>query len=67
MVTLDNVAQGRDVKFSLPEALRIKQEARASRAAKPIAEKLRTLERLRERARTIKAARVPPSAIRPPT
>lgn len=65
MVPLDDVPQGRDVKFSLPEALRIKQEARASRAAQPIAEKLRTLERLRERARTIKAARVPTSAVRP--
>ena len=51
--------------FSLPEALRIKREARERRAAKPVAEKLRTLERLRDRDRAIRAARTPPSTIGP--
>lgn len=44
------------MKFTMSEALRAKREARASEAAKPIAEKLRTLERLRDRDRAIKGA-----------
>ena len=46
------------MKFNLSEALRIKRAARARTAAQPVAEKLRMLERLRERDQTIKGARV---------
>lgn len=65
MVALDDVPRGPELNFSLDAALRIKREARASRAAKPVAEKLRTLERLRDRARTIRAARIPSTTIDP--
>ena len=40
----------------MDDALRAKRAARAATAATPIAEKLRILERLRERDRTIKLA-----------
>ena len=42
--------------FSMNDALRAKRASRATAAAKPIAEKLRILERLRERDRAIKRA-----------
>jgi len=41
------------VKFSMNEALRVKQASRVAMTAIPIAEKLRILERLRERDRAI--------------
>ena len=42
--------------FSMDDALRAKRAARATAAARPIAEKLRILELLRERDRAIKRA-----------
>ena len=42
--------------FLMDDALRAKRAARAAASAKPIAEKLRCLERLRERDRAIKRA-----------
>lgn len=47
---------GRTVSFSMDDALRAKRVSRAMVAAKPVAEKLRILERLRERDRAIKRA-----------
>ena len=44
------------MRFSMDEALRVKRVARATAAGTPIAEKLRILERLRERDRVIKGA-----------
>lgn len=46
----------KEVSFSMDDALRAKRVSRAMAAAKPIAEKLRMLERLRERDRAIKRA-----------
>lgn len=40
----------------MAEALRVKRAARARERARPIGEKLRTLERLRDRDRAIKRA-----------
>ena len=42
--------------FTMADVLRVKRAARAAGAARPIAEKLRTLERLRDRDRAIKRA-----------
>ena len=47
---------GSVVSFSIDDALRAKRTARATAAALPVAEKLRILERLRERDRAIKLA-----------
>ncbi len=44
------------MRFSIDEVLRAKRAARATAAAKPIAEKLQILERLRDRDRAIKRA-----------
>jgi len=48
------------VKFSMDEALRMKRASRVAMTAAPIAEKLRILERLRERDRAIRRAVVAP-------
>jgi len=48
------------VKFSMDEALRMKRASRVAMTATPIAEKLRILERLRERDRAIRRAVVAP-------
>jgi len=48
------------VKFSMDEALRIKRASRVAMTATPIAEKLRILERLRERDRAIRRAVISP-------
>ena len=44
------------MKFSMDEALRMKRASRVAMTATPIAEKLRILERLRERDRAIRRA-----------
>lgn len=46
--------------FSMDEALRVKRASRVAMAATSIAEKLRILERLRERDRAIQRAVVAP-------
>ena len=46
--------------FSMDDALRAKRAASAAAAATPIAEKLRILERLRDRDRAIKRASAAP-------
>jgi len=46
------------VKFSMDEALRMKRASRVAMTATPIAEKLRILERLRERDRAIRRAAI---------
>ena len=48
------------MKFSMDEALRIKRASRVAMTATPIAEKLRILERLRERDRAIRRAVISP-------
>ena len=49
------------MKFRLSDLLRRKQEFRDRQAAKPVAEKLRILERLRDRDRMIRNARNVPT------
>ncbi|WP_411281538.1 hypothetical protein [Gemmatimonas sp.] len=48
------------MRFSMDEALRIKRASRVAITATPIAEKLRILERLRERDRAIRRATIAP-------
>ena len=48
------------MRFSMDEALRVKRASRVVMAATPIAEKLRILERLRERDRAIGRAVISP-------
>ena len=50
--------------FLMDDALRAKRAARAAVSARPIAEKLRCLERLRERDRAIKRAVLVPDSNR---